>query len=180
MNGIEHLLHEHRIFQPELEGLRAAAADLAARGDAALPDAVPVLAAFGRFMETTLALHAQKEDDALFPAVEAVLGEDSGPTPVFRAEHVEIHGRGADLRGVIDELEAEHPVIEEKGAALRSLDGGGDAAGLRVLAEELVALIDGHFAKEEQVLFPMCEQLLAPEVLDAIGRQMEELAPLRV
>jgi hemerythrin-like domain-containing protein len=181
MNGIDHLLHEHRLIRPEIEALRRAAAELAARGDAALADAVPVLIDFGKFMETTLALHAQKEDDALFPAVEEVLGADSGPTPVMRAEHVEIHSRGADFRATLAEVEVDHPIIEEKGAELRNLDpDGGEAAQLRTLAEEIADLIDAHFDKEEQILFPMCLQLLGPEVLDAVGRQMEEMSPVGV
>ena len=77
--------------------------------------------------------------------------------------------------------EVDHPVIEEKGATLRTLDAGGaDAAQLQVLAEELVELIDGHFQKEEQILFPMCLDLLSPEVLDGVGQEMQGMAPVQV
>lgn len=177
MNGIDHLLRDHVQFQPEIQALRDAADDLASRGDAALADAVPVLVGFGRFMETTLALHARKEDEALFPAVEDILGADSGPTPVFREEHIEIHGKGADFRKVLEEVEADHPVIEEKGEELRTIgDAPGDAVTLRALAEEIVGLVNSHFEKEEQMLFPMCRDLLTDEVLDDVGRQMEEMA----
>jgi regulator of cell morphogenesis and NO signaling len=177
MNGIDHLLRDHEQFQPKIQALRDAADDLAKRGDAALADAVPVLVGFGRFMETTLALHARKEDDALFPAVEDVLGPGSGPTPVMREEHIEIHGKGADFRKVLEEVEVDHPVIEQKGEELRQIDtAAGDAETLRSLAEEIVALIVSHFDKEEQMLFPMCRDLLTDEILDDVGRQMEEMA----
>ena len=69
MNPIEYLLEDHRAIMAQIADLRKAAADLAARGYAALPDVLPVLGRIGKMMETQLALHAKKEDDALFPAL---------------------------------------------------------------------------------------------------------------
>lgn len=181
-NPIEHLLEEHKDILAQVADLRAAVGDLQARGDAALPDALPVLRRIGRMMETQLTKHAQKEDDALFPATEAVFGAENTPTAVMRIEHTEIHEHGALFRRTLSQLhDVEHPALEAKGEALRSLAGAknGGADALRLIAEEIIELIDLHFGKEEQILFPMAEQMLDPEALADVGRKMEALISSR-
>jgi hemerythrin-like domain-containing protein len=177
MNPIEHLLDEHRAIMAQIADLRKAAADLAARGDAALPEALPVLGRIGHMLETQLALHAKKEDEALFPALEAVIGAESGPTYVMRMEHKEIHGQGELLRRTLHELnEVEHPQIEAGGAQLRELAAkGGSAGSIRANAEEIIRLLDMHFGKEEQILFPMAENILDHEVMDEVLGRMEAM-----
>jgi hemerythrin-like domain-containing protein len=177
MNPIGHLLDEHRDIMARVAELRAAVRDLAARGDAALPDALPVLARVGRMMETQLALHAKKEDEALFPALEALLGTEGTPTFVMRQEHKEIHAQGALLRRTLHELnQVEHPQIEAGGAKLRELAAaGGSAQALRANAHEIIQLLDGHFGKEEQILFPMAESLLDEHALAEVGETIEAI-----
>ncbi len=177
MNPVEHLLDEHRVIMAQIADLRKAVADLAARGNAALPDVLPVLGHIGKMMETQLALHAKKEDDAFFPALEAIVGAEDGPTAVMREEHKEIHGQGGLLRQTLYELnEVEHPQIEVGGAKLREMAAaGGSAETLRANAEEIIRLLDMHFAKEEQILFPMAENILDREVMDEVLRKMETM-----
>jgi hypothetical protein len=91
MDPIEHLLDEHRVIMAQIADLRKAVADLAVRGNAALPDVLPVLGRIGKMMATQLALHAKKEDDALFPALEAIVGAGGSPTEVMG--RTQIHGR---------------------------------------------------------------------------------------
>ncbi len=174
MNPIEHLLQEHRDIMSQVADLRQAVADLSARGEAALPEALPVFRRMGRMMETQLAQHARKEDDALFPALDAIIGAESGPTYVMRAEHKEIHGQGELLRQTLHELNAvEHPKIEAGGAKLRELAAkGGSAETLKTNAEEIIRLLDMHFGKEEQILFPMAENMLDEETLDDVWMKM--------
>src|SRR5574341_1732742 len=175
MNPIEHLLDEHRAIMAQIADLRKAAADLATRGNAALPDVLPVLGRIGKMMETQLALHAKKEDDAFFPALEAIIGTGDGPTGVMREEHKEIHGQGELLRRTLYELNAvEHPKIEAGAAKLRQMAAaGGSAEALKANAEEIIRLLDMHFAKEEQILFPMAENILDHEAMDEVLRKME-------
>ena len=177
MSPIEHLLGEHRDIMAQIADLRTAVRDLEVRGDAALPDALPVMSRIGRMMETQLALHARKEDEALFPAIEAIIGVEGGPTSVMRREHKDIHAHGELLRDTLHQLnEVEHPAIEAGGDRLRSLAaGGGSAESLRATAAEIVELLDMHFGKEEQILFPMTEQMLDDETLGEIGRRMEAM-----
>lgn len=177
MNPIEHLLQDHRDVMAQVADLRRAVADLAARGEAAVPVTRPVLSRIGHMMETQLALHAKKEDEALFPAIEAIVGAEDGPTQVMRMEHKEIHGRGELLRKTLHELnEVEHPKIEAGSAKLRELAAtGGSAETLRINAEEIIRLLDMHFDKEEQILFPMAETMLAEQTLEEVGKKIEAM-----
>ena len=177
MYPIEHLLQEHRDIRAQIADLRAATCDLAMRGAAALPDALPVLRRIGQMMQTQLALHAKKEDEALFPAIEAVLGTDGSPTVVMRQEHDDIHARGAMMRQVLHQLSMmEHPAIETEAEKLHLLSvNGGSAATLRATAEEIIELLDAHFGKEEQMLFPMAENVLGAETLAEVCQKMEAL-----
>ena len=176
-NPIEHLLQEHRDIMSQVADLRKAVTELDERGEAALPDALPVLARVGRMMETQLVLHARKEDEALFPALEAIFGTDAGPTYVMRQEHEEIHGQGQLLRSTLYELnEVEHPRIRAGGARLRDLAvSGGSADALKANAEEIVRLLDQHFGKEEQILFPMAQNVLDDAALAEISQKIEAL-----
>ncbi len=177
MNPIEHLLEEHKVIMAQVADLRKAVADLNARGEAALPEALPVLGRIGHMMETELARHAKKEDEALFPAIEAIIGADGGPTYVMRREHEAIHGQGELLRQTLYELnEVEHPKIEAGREKLKELvANGASAVALRENAGEIIRLLDMHFGKEEQILFPMAENMLDDEALAEVGRKIEAM-----
>jgi len=161
----------------QVADLRRVVADLEARGEAALPEALPVLGRIGRMMETQLAQHARKEDEALFPALEAFIDATDSPTAVMRLEHREIHSQGVLLRQTLAELnEVEHPRIEAAGAKLRELTAvGGEAEALRANAEEIIRLLDAHFYKEERILFPLAENLLDAQALAEVGRRIEAM-----
>ena len=176
MDPITHLLDEHALIMNEMAALRRAAAELAGRGDTAVPDVLPVLRRIGEILETQLAWHARKEEDALFPAMERVIGAE-GPTAVMRMEHEEIHGQGRLLRATLRELnEVEHPRIEASRERLRlSMAEGGSAEVFREISEQILHLLDMHFHKEEQILFPMAQRLLEPAVLDEVAAAISAL-----
>jgi iron-sulfur cluster repair protein YtfE (RIC family) len=90
--------------------------------------------------------HAEMENDLLFAALEGQ-GGDAGPTPVMRAEHREI----------------EEALLRARDS--RELDDARDL--LRFAVEQA----RDHFAKEEQVLFPIAEQLLGAEALHRLGEE---------
>ena len=128
-------------------------------------------------MATRLLLHARKEDEALFPALERAFGTPDGPTAVMRREHRAIHDRAGRFRETLRELnEVEHPAIVAGGATLRTLaEGGGSAAALVQTGEEIVSLLDLHFGKEEEILFPMAREVLSDDELAEVGRRMEAI-----
>jgi hemerythrin-like domain-containing protein len=175
---IDVLLGEHRDILAEFARLRTAVADLAARGEAALPAARPVLAGVGTMMATRLLLHARKEDEALFPALEAVFGAEGTPTAAMREEHRAIHAEAERFRATLRELnDVEHPALVSEGAALRGLVAGrAGAEPLRRTGERILDLVDTHFGKEEQVLFPMARAILSDEAMRGVMRRMEDIA----
>ncbi len=97
-------------------------------------------------LDGALETHARLEDELLFAALEPQLG-GMGPLGVMRMEHDEIDRTLAELR-------------DQAG-------GAETAAGVRHLLETVRL----HFAKEEQVLFPMAEQLLGDDRLEELGSE---------
>jgi len=93
-----------------------------------------------------LLAHARIEEDLLFPCLEPHLGQ-MGPLAVMRGEHREID---ALLEAARQENELD---------AMKSLIG------------RLLALVHGHFQKEEQVLFAMARRFLGDTDLTEIGDQ---------
>jgi hemerythrin-like domain-containing protein len=174
---IDRLLEEHAGIMAEVRELRHAVRALDERGEAALDIARPALAAVSRMMETRLKLHARKEDEALFPAIERVIGAADGPTAVMREEHREIHSHADQFRRTLQELnEVEHPAIVAGGARLATqVAAGAGAEALRVTGAEIIRLLDLHFGKEETILFPMARRLLAPESLADVARRMDAI-----
>lgn len=171
---IQHLLDEHVEIMAEIHALRAAVDDLRRRGEPALAAALPVLGAVGRMMTTRLLLHARKEDEALFPAIEQALGAPEGPTSVMRDEHRAIHDRVRLYRDTLHELnEVEHPAIVAGGERLRSLaERSGSVTELADTGATILELLDAHFGKEEAVLFPMAREMLSARELGEIADRM--------
>jgi regulator of cell morphogenesis and NO signaling len=174
---IARLLEEHAAIMAEVAPLRRAVADLERRGEAALPGARTALAAVAHMMGTCLLAHARREDEALFPALEQVFGAGGGPTAVMRLEHQEIHAQAETFRRTLREFEeVEHPAIVAGGEALRTMVAtGASAAALRATGAEILRLLDLHFAKEEDILFPMARELLSRQALEEVAGRFEAL-----
>lgn len=97
--------------------------------------------AFARFGKAMLC-HFETEEKVLFPAFEERTGMRMGPTQVMRGEH-------AQMRELIEAAEA----------ALLARDAS-DYSGY---AETLLIMMQQHNMKEENVLYPMCDQHLADQ-----------------
>jgi len=96
-------------------------------------------------LEAALGSHAQVEDSLLFTAMDGFFPPGVGPLAVMRGEHQEIEG-SVERALASDDLEL-----------------------VRSLLRRIPGLAREHFAKEEQVLFPMAEQHLGEEELTTIG-----------
>lgn len=100
-----------------------------------------------------LGRHFDAEEVVLFPAFETATGMVDGPTGVMRREH-------AQMRELLAELDA-------------CLQGGDVDAWLDGL-QALNILMQQHNLKEENILYPMCERVLAePSVLFALRERVE-------
>lgn len=111
-------------------------------------------AAFEHF-SGALQAHFACEEKTLFPTFEAKTGITMGPTQVMRMEH-------AQMRALLDDA----------AAAIRD----GDVDGYFGQAETLLIMIQQHNMKEENVLYPMCDQHLTGETLVLLERLETELA----
>ena len=94
--------------------------------------------------------HFAAEEEMLFPAFEAATGNSSGPTRVMRMEHDQ-------MRPLLEQL--------EQACTARDDDAFSGAA------ETLLILMQQHNMKEENILYPMCDQALGPEA-ERIGAQI--------
>jgi iron-sulfur cluster repair protein YtfE (RIC family) len=106
---------------------------------------IEVLRGSASLLAAGLEPHARLEDDLLFAAMENKTGAGLGLVSTMRVEHEEIEG------------------------ALRSVAVGTDPARAREMLLEAIHLARAHFLKEEQVAFPMAEEVLGAEDLMRLG-----------
>lgn len=105
--------------------------------------------AFARFREA-LMIHFSAEESFLFPLFEQRTGMYRGPTQVMRLEH-------AQMRQLL--------------AAAESALAAHDADDYAGHAETLLIMMQQHNVKEENVLYPMCDEQLS----DQLGTLVPEL-----
>lgn len=108
----------------------------------------------GAALTATLGSHARIENEILFPSLEPQLGP-GGPIPVMREEHDEIEGALEDIANAASRDAA----VSQLRYALQ-------------LARE-------HFAKEEQVLFAMAQEMLDGAELERMGAMWAEARKVR-
>lgn len=116
-------------------------------------DMVLARAAFGRFQSAMLA-HFDGEEKTLFSAFEAKTGMSTGPTRMMRMEHEQIRGL---MNDAVDALKA------------------GKSEDYLGLADTLVIMMQQHNMKEENILYPMCDQHLSDELPTVLERLEAEL-----
>lgn len=95
-----------------------------------------------KLFAAVLMSHAKLEEEVLFPAIDV-----GGPVAVMRMEHEQIDRLAAAV------------------ASASSVDQ------LRQTLADLLELTQGHFNKEEHVLFPISGQHLEPAELERLGHQ---------
>jgi iron-sulfur cluster repair protein YtfE (RIC family) len=100
-----------------------------------------------------LEAHFASEEELLFPAFETASGMRFGPTEVMRGEH-------RQMRELLGQMRA----------ALNSRDDDDFGGG----AETLLILMQQHNMKEENILYPMCDQALAASDMAAsLGQRLQ-------
>jgi len=142
MTRISDILPNHH---QQCDALFVAAEESALKGD--WPAAA---AAFEHFYQQMKA-HFEAEEDILFPAFEAATGMSQGPTRVMTMEHQQMSS-----------------LLEQLRAACAACDG----QGFEGMAETLLVLMQQHNMKEENILYPMCDQALAAEA-EALGQKIK-------
>lgn len=84
----------------------------------------------------------------MFPAFEAATGMTQGPTQVMRMEHRQMRGLMAQMQ-----------------QAWAERDGEAFAGA----AETLLILMQQHNMKEENILYPMCDQHVMADIGEQVG-----------
>jgi len=110
-------------------------------------------AAFEHFQSSVLA-HFECEEKTLFLTFEAKTGMTMGPTQVMRMEHQQMRDLLDDARNAIE---------------------SGDMDDYLGLAETLLIMMQQHNMKEENILYPMCDQHLSAELPAVLERLEMEL-----
>ena len=151
------LYAEHRVIERVLHALAALAGGLRRGAEIDLADARDAVDFIANFADRC---HHGKEEAELFPAMERCgLPREVGPTAVMRSEHDEGRAHVRALRGAL---------------AAQPFDGTTFAR----RAGAFVLLLREHIAKEDQVLFPMAEQMLpaaAKADLAAVFRRVDDV-----
>lgn len=106
-------------------------------------------AAWQKFESATLC-HFAREEELLFPAFEKATGHRGGPTVVMRMEHDQMRVLFATLAAAVRERDARRFLGQ---------------------SESLMLLNQQHNMKEEQMLYPMCDQAIPDQ--DALRARIE-------
>ena len=104
--------------------------------------------AYQKFCES-IEQHFTMEEKVLFPEFEQAQGSEMGPTQVMKYEHEQ-------MRGLIDSTQ-------------KALDTE-DKSEFLAEAETLLMFMQQHNAKEEMMLYPLADQILAPQGEQVISR----------
>lgn len=104
-------------------------------------------------LKADLNCHFGTEEDVLFPAFEQSTGMSAGPTQIMRMEH-------RQMRELLDEMQQ----------AL----GERDAAAFSGATEILLVLMQQHNMKEENILYPMCDDAIDTVNLAGLGSEIEQ------
>lgn len=100
--------------------------------------------------------HFAMEESVLFPAFEAASGSEMGPTAVMRHEH----GQMRQLFAAMEEAQARQSSDDYLGNS-----------------ETLLILMSQHNAKEEQILYTMCDRMLAEQLPQLLQKMAETAQP---
>ncbi|MCW8901982.1 MAG: hemerythrin domain-containing protein [Gammaproteobacteria bacterium] len=99
--------------------------------------------------------HFDMEEKVLFPDFEEVQGSNMGPTHVMRLEHEQMHTLLDNIQTALD--------AEDKDEFMGE-------------ADTLLMFMQQHNAKEEMMLYPMSDQVLAPQTEQIISRMQALVA----
>lgn len=154
----EELMQEHRLIERVLDALEAAARHLES-GQAVRPefflDAATFIAGFAD------GCHHKKEEGVLFGAmIDSGIPATDGPIDMFLDEHVQ----GRILTGAMR-------------VAARRLQAGDASARPAIIsnARRYVALLRDHIVKEDEMLFPLADDMLSADQQRRVLRDFERV-----
>jgi len=160
LKATEILMSEHRLIEQVLDCLEEAAGRLE-DGEDISPDIFIDAADFvAGFADGS---HHRKEEDILFVAMtEKDLPADIGPVAVMLHEHEQGRRYTAAFRSAAEQMKA---------------GDDASAASLDVVrnAFDYVNLLREHIVKEDNVLFPMADQIISGDSMQVVSREFEKI-----
>ncbi len=153
------LRDEHRELMPQVESLQSLADAVTPQSPSTVANAVDQASSF---LDGHLLIHAQAEEQVLYPVVAKAMGAPMA-TATMRRDHVEVARFADALRG----LRAGLPGAETSEETARRV---------RRLLYGLYALLKVHFAKEEEVYLPLLDAQLTPQGAKKLFEAMEAAA----
>ncbi len=156
--AVEILTHEHRIIEKVLRAVDGICRRIE-RSESVPPQALSQVIAFIRDFADDC--HHQKEERMLFPTLE---------------EHG-IPRRGGPIGVMLDEHELGRSLVRQMSEAVEAYVAGDQTAPQRFLpsARRYIELLTQHIFKEDNVLFPMAEQVLGEDERTSLAHTFERM-----
>jgi len=161
-SATEALKEEHRVIERMLRILTVACEKLEG-GEEVSPEVFRRAVDFIRMFADRC--HHGKEEDTLFPQIEKRVPKEGGPTGVMRIEHDQ--GRGF-VRGLAEA--AEKYTMGDKTAKQSIIEN----------ARGYVMLLSQHIPKEDDILYPLADQICGPAEQKELLEKFEKIERERI
>ncbi|MBI2303614.1 MAG: hemerythrin domain-containing protein [Chloroflexi bacterium] len=159
-NPLVALRQDHVVVLEHLDRMEKACRQLARGGGSHFEEAIVSLKGTAAFFVNELEAHLRKEEDVLFPSLEAVIGAEGGPTAVMRQEHQDLRNKNWEFQIWVADLD----------------DGTNESVNqVQKLSTYMTGLLREHIHKEDYILFSIAEEALDASVLARMGQQMQAL-----
>ena len=158
---IRHLLRDHREIEGGVRTFEDFLADQARVAQWGANEREDFRLVHDLFHER-LARHLRKEEEVLFPALEAFLPRDLGPLAVLQGEHEDVRELYRRVHAA-GELRSRGMADTEVLAKLQHYGAG------------MTRVLRDHIYKEDRILFPMVTRFLTPERDAELLRRMEQI-----
>lgn len=154
--GLHQLKSEHPSLLAQLEGLFNLTKQI--QEDSDIDNIFEELTNKVNEFKEALEPHSEREEGVLFPMMGVYIGTTSGPIAVMEYEH--------------DQAKAKiHEFLEKAGSSKTEQE----KKNLSDLVKNAYYILTEHFAKEENVLFPMAERMLSDDEKEELYQRIQEI-----
>ncbi|WHZ04651.1 hemerythrin domain-containing protein [Neobacillus sp. YX16] len=154
--GLNQLKSEHPPLLAQLEGLFKLTKQI--EEDSTSENTFEELINKVNEFKAALDPHSEREEGVLFPMMGVYIGTASGPIAVMEYEH--------------DQAKAKIHEFLEKAACTQTDEEKKKSA---ELVKNAYYILTEHFAKEENVLFPMAEHMLSDDEKEELYQKIQEI-----
>ncbi len=153
------LRDEHLKFQPYVEQLRAVADSV---GDTSIDVLRVEVDKLQHFLAHILLPHAHAEDREFYPLIERLLAAP-GASGTMRRDHIEV-------------ARLTHELASARQQITGTVLGNAEQKALRRILYGLYAIVKLHFAKEDEVYFPLLDAKMTVQEVQALVELMDTTA----